>query len=336
VYKRQTIKFSKNAPVDFRAVELREYLNSLEEEFPESVSPGSITRSVPRELEDQQTFLIYTLSGDLDGKDLLVFGQKSIKNKLLGIDGIADIKLEGVQDPALIVEFDRFKLERYGLSHTTLMSKIYQRLAWRGTGYTESGNARYSLVIPPDYSQISEIERMRIELPETERQLILADIATISVQDYPAKTKRRITGDPALTIEFVKEGGADAIKLADNIVSRMEEISNGLPVEKDLRLQFDSTEELRNQFNELATQAMISGLLVFLIVFMFIRKLSAPLVIMGSVLFSVFLSISLLFVFDYTLNVITLAGITIALGMLIDNAVAVSYTHLTLPTICSV
>lgn len=318
-----TVKFSKNAPVDFRAVELREYLNYLEEEFPESVSPGSITRSVPRELEDQQTFLIYTLSGDLEGKDLLEFGQKSIKNKLFGIDGIADIKLQGVQDPALIVEFDRFKLERYGLSHTTLMSTIYQRLSWRGTGFTESGNARYSLVIPPSYNQISEIERMRIELPETERQLLLADIATVSVQDYPAKTKRRINGDPALTIEFEKEGGADAIKLADNIVSRMEEISNGIPTEMDLRLQFDSTEELRDQFNDLATQATISGLLVFLIVFLFIRKLSAPLVIMGSVLFSVFLSVSLLFVFDYTLNVITLAGITIALGMLIDNAVVV-------------
>ncbi len=318
-----TITFAKNAPVDFRAVELREYLNNLEESFPEAVSPASISRSVPRELEDQQTFLIYTLSGDLEGKDLLDFGQKSIKNKLLGLEGIAEIRLEGVQDPALIVTFDRFKLEQYELSHSRLMNQIYQRLSWRGSGYTESGNGRYSLVLPPDYSQVSQIERMQIDLPETERQLILADIATVSVQDYPAKTKRRINGNPALTIEFVKEGGADAIKLAERIITRMDAMTSTLPTEMQLRLQYDSTEELRNQFDDLAQQAMISGLLVFLIVFLFIRKLSAPLVIMGSVLFSVFLSITLLFVFNYTLNVITLAGITIALGMLIDNAVVV-------------
>lgn len=318
-----TITFAKNAPVDFRAVEMREYLNNLEEDFPEAVSPASISRSVPRELEDQQTFLIYTLSGDLEGKDLLEFGQKSIKNKLLGLEGVADIKLEGVQDPALMVSFDRFKLERYELSHARLMNQIYQRLSWRGSGYTESGNGRYSLVLPPDYAQISEIERMQIDLPETERHLILAEIATVSVQDYPAKTKRRINGNPALTIEFVKEGGADAINLAEKIIDRMDVITSSLPIDMQLRLQYDSTEELRNQFDDLAQQAMISGILVFLIVFLFIRKLSAPLVIMGSVLFSVLFSITLLFLFKYTLNVITLAGITIALGMLIDNAVVV-------------
>jgi len=318
-----TITFAKNAPVDFRVIEMREYLNTLEDGFPVAVSPASITRKVPRELEDEQTFLIYTLSGELEGKDLLEFGQKSIKNKLLGLDGVAEIKLQGVQDPALIIEFDRFKLERYELSHTTLMNQIYQRLSWRGSGYTESGNGRYSLVLPPEYSQVSQIEQMRIDLPETERQLILADIATVSVQDYPAQSKRRINGNLALTIEFVKEGGADAISLAENIVARMGDFTATLPANMQLRLQYDSTEELRNQFDDLAQQAMISGILVFLIVFLFIRKLTAPLVIMGSVLFSVFLSITLLFVFNYTLNVITLAGITIALGMLIDNAVVV-------------
>ena len=119
-----TITFAKNAPVDFRAVELREYLNVLEENFPKAVSPGTINRSVPKELEDQQTFLTYTLSGDLNSKDLLEIGQKTIKNSLLGLEGIADIALEGVEDPALVVEFDRNALERYALSPTQLMIKL--------------------------------------------------------------------------------------------------------------------------------------------------------------------------------------------------------------------
>ena len=143
-----TITFAKNAPVDFRAVELREYLNVLEENFPKAVSPGTINRSVPKELEDQQTFLTYTLSGDLNSKDLLEIGQKTIKNSLLGLEGIADIALEGVQDPALVVEFYRNALERYALSPTQLMTQIRERLAWRGSGYAETGDDRISLVLP--------------------------------------------------------------------------------------------------------------------------------------------------------------------------------------------
>jgi multidrug efflux pump subunit AcrB len=318
-----TITFSKQAPVEFRAVEMREYLNNLEEDFPVAVSPASVSRSVPRELEDQQTFLIYTLSGKLEGKDLLEYGQRVIKNKLLGLEGLSDISLDGVVDPALVVEFNRMELERYGLSHRQIMIQINQRLSWRSSGYTETGGDRFSLVIPPNYEQVSHIERMKIDLPGTQRQLELADIATVQITDYPSKTKRRINGNPALTIEFEKEGGADAISLAEQLINRMVEIKAQLPEGMQLRLQYDSTEVLRNQFDELARQAMISGVLVFLVVLIFIRKLSAPLVIMGSVLFSVLLSITFLYVFDYTLNVITLAGLTIALGMLIDNAVVV-------------
>ena len=210
-----TITFAKNAPVDFRAVELREYLNVLEENFPKAVSPGTINRSVPKELEDQQTFLTYTLSGDLNSKDLLEIGQKTIKSSLLGLEGIADIALEGVQDPALVVEFDRNALERYALSPTQLMTQIRERLAWRGSGYAETGDGRISLVLPPYYDKVAQIEQMRIELPHTERQLLLSDIATIQIQDYPSKSKRRINGNPALTIDIVKEGGADARRQAD-------------------------------------------------------------------------------------------------------------------------
>lgn len=318
-----TITFTKNAPVEFRAVEMREYLNNLEENLPAAVSTASISRSVPRELEDQQTFLIYTLSGDLQGKDLLEFGQQAIKNKLLGLEGLADIQLEGVEDPALVVEFDRMKLERYELLPRQIMMQVFDRLAWRGSGFTESGNGRYSLVIPPEYHQISDIEKMRIALPNTERQLVLADLAKVKVTDYPSKRKKRINGNPSLSINFEKEGGADALSLAENIITKMDEIRATLPEGMFLRLQYDSTEELRKQFDELAMQAMISGILVFLVVLIFIRKMSAPLVIMGSVLFSILVSLTMLYLFNYTLNVITLAGLTIALGMLIDNAVVV-------------
>jgi len=132
-----------------------------------------------------------------------------------------------------------------------------------------------------------------------------------------------VNGSTALTIRLNKEPGADAMNLAQRSLAEMEQIKSVLPVGMNLRLQVDSTEELREQFNQLANQAIFSGLLVFIVVLLFIRKLRAPIVIVGSILFSVLLSISVLFIFDYTLNVITLAGLTIALGMLIDNAVVV-------------
>lgn len=318
-----TITFAKNAPIEFRSLELREYLNALENELPESVSPVQITRSVPEELEDQQTFLTYTLSGEFEARKLLEYANQYIKTKIIGLEGLAEINIQGVDDPALMIVFNRAVLQKYGLSSQELMSKIRQRLNWQNAGYVEAGVDRIGLTVPPEYINIAQISAMKIQVPGSLKQLELSDIATVSVSDYPSKTKRRINGSPALTIEFVKEGGADALLLAEEIVEKMNEARTVLPAGMNLQLQFDSTEQLRAQFDELATQAMISGVLVFVVVFIFIRKLRAPFIIVGSVLFSVFLSVAILYPAGYTLNVITLAGITIALGMLIDNAVVV-------------
>lgn len=322
-----TITFRKNAPVDYRVLELREYLFSLDENLPESISPPNITRQVPEELEDQQTFIVYTLNGDMPPRQLLEYSRTNIRPKLLALDGLAEVAIRGVQDPALVIEFDIEQVEKYKLSPMQILRQVREQLSWRSAGFVEQGISRYSLIIPPKFKNIADIAGLKIQLPNSRKQLELDDFASISVQDYPAKSIKRINGDPALTIEFVKESGADAFQLAEDVLKNMEEIEAQLPDNLSLMLTVDSTEELREQFDELQLQAIFSGILVFLVVILFIRKIRAPVVIIGSVAFSVLLSVIVLYLLDYSLNIITLAGITIALGMLIDNAVVV-FEHL--------
>ncbi|MFA5667846.1 MAG: efflux RND transporter permease subunit [Balneolaceae bacterium] len=318
-----SVQFTKNAPVEFRALEIREYLHSLEQTLPANVNPAQITRQVPEEIQDQQTFMVYSLSGNLPARELLEYAQQTIKTKLLGLEGLTDVRLQGVESPALFIEFDRDKLEKFELSGRQILAQVRTKLNWRSSGIIDAGSARISMIIPPDFENTADISSMRIEIPGSLKQLYLSDIAHVYVGDYPSKSIRRINGSPALTIDMVKESGADAMSLAKTVIEVMKEVENNLPSEMDLRLQVDSTEKLREQFDQLGNQAMFSALLVFLVMLLFIRKIRAPFVIIGSVVFSVLMSITVLYMSNYTLNVITLAGLTIALGMLIDNAVVV-------------
>jgi multidrug efflux pump subunit AcrB len=322
-----TVTFRKDAPVDYRVLELREYLFSLDENLPESISPPTINRQVPDELEDQQTFMVYTLNGDRAPRQLLEYSRSNIRPKLLAIEGLAEVAIRGVQDPALMIEFDIEQVEKYNLSPRQILLQVREQLSWRSAGFVEEGISRYSLIIPPKFNSIADIAALKVELPNSTKQLVLDDFAKISVQDYPAKFIKRINGDPALTIEFVKESGADAFTLAENVLLAMQEIETQLPEGLSLMLTVDSTEELRQQFDDLQLQAIWSGILVFLVVILFIRKIRAPVVIIGSVVFSILLSLIVLYLLGYSLNIITLAGITVALGMLIDNAVVV-FEHL--------
>lgn len=318
-----TITFSRNAPVDYRKVELQEYLFSLQETLPPNVRQPSISRRVPDELQEMQTFVVYSLSGDRPVRQLLEYGRRNIKLSLLGIDGIADIEINGARDPALTVEFDTDLLERYSINPRQVLSTIRSNLQWRSSGYVESSGKRISMLVEPQFSEVSAIRELPLEIPGSPRTIRLKDIADVSIQDYPAKSLKRINGSPALSVNFIKESGADAIGLAEQIRTRMNEIAQVLPADMNIQLEQDATEELRQQFGNLQYQAVISLLVVFCVLLLFIRRLRAPFVILGSILFSLLMSVSILYFIGYTLNIITLAGLTVSLGMIIDNAVVV-------------
>nr|WP_171032824.1 efflux RND transporter permease subunit [Fodinibius saliphilus] len=283
----------------------------------------SISRRVPEELQDMQTFVVYSLSGDRPVRQLLDFVRKKIRLPLLGIEGIADIEINGARDPALMVEFDTDLLERYNINTSQVMRSIRKKMKWRSSGYIESSGRRISMLIEPQFDKIEDVRSLRLSLPKTERTVTLSSIADVNIRDYPAKRLKRINGSPALSMSFVKESGADAIGVAEEIRSRMDRISQEIASDMTIQLEEDATERLRDQFVNLQYQALISLLLVFCILLVFIRRLRAPFVILGSIVFSLLMSVGMLYFIGYTLNIITLAGLTVSLGMIIDNAVVV-------------
>ncbi len=318
-----TVTFTQKTPVEFRIVELQEYLSALEETLPVSVRRGGISRRVPEELSEMQTFMVYSISGQRDVYELREYARRNIKLRLLGIPGLAEVNIFGARPPALLIEFNTDKLENLQISPDQALQRVRQNMEWRSAGYTQTAGKRISLLVPPQFDNLNNIRQMPISIPGTQKKVRLHEVANISIQDYPTTVMKRINGSPALTLRFVKQSGADAIGLAERIRSEIEQIRQTLPAGITLQLEQDATERLREQYGELRYQAMISLLVVFIVLLIFIRRFRAPFVILGSILFSLLLSVMILFFLDYTLNVITLAGLTVALGMIVDNAVIV-------------
>src|SRR5699024_1656180 len=215
------------------------------------------------------------------------------------------------------------RLERYDINPGQVLSSIRQKLQWRSSGYVQAGGHRISMLVAPEFSGLAPIRDLPLGIPGSRRTIRLAEVADISIEDYPAKSLKRINGSPALSVEFVKESGADAIGLAEAIRAKMNAITHLLPDDMTIQLEQDATQELRKQYGSLRYQAAFSLLVVFIVLLLFIRRLRAPFVILGSILFSLLLSVSILYFIGYTLNIITLAGLTVSLGMIIDNAVVV-------------
>lgn len=318
-----TIEFTKNAPVDHRIIELQEHLHGLRQNLPPSVSPHQISRRVPQELNEMQNFVTYSLAGAQDTRELLEYTRMNIRNPLLGLPGLAEIEITGADDPALVVTFQSGLTERYNLDSRQVLMQVRDKLMWRSAGFTDSPDGRTSMMVPPEAESLAELLNIAIPIPGSSRELKLSEIATVAVENYPARQIRRINGSTAVTISFIKEGGADALGLAERIRGEMEVIQQNLPEGMNLRLELDVTEDLRQQLEELQFQSVISVISVFLILLIFIRRFRAPFVILGSIIFSIMCSLFALYLMGYTVNILTLAGLTVSLGMIIDNAIVV-------------
>jgi len=318
-----TIDFEKQTPIDYRIIELREQLNQLRNSLPATVYQGQITKRVPQQLAKNQMFMAYSLSGKMNRYDLLDWARRHIKLPLSSLRGLSGIQLNGVQNPALTITFDPNYIRQYNLSVNNIMSRLRYGMQWQSAGWVQNHVNRVDIVRAPVYKNIKQIRNLPIQLPDSTGRIRLGQIANIAIKDFPARSHTRINGQPALTISFTKTPGADAISLSKTIHSRMQQIRQSLPSGLLLHLELDSTRELRNQINSLGQQAWYSLLCVFLVLLLFIHEIRAPLLILSSIALSVLLSIILLYLSGYTLNLYTMAAITIALGMVVDNAIVV-------------
>lgn len=320
---RVVIEFRKKAPVDFRVVELQESLYTLTDDLPQGVSQHSITRAVPRELANVHQFMTWSLNGAMDPAEMRRIAERRIQLPLLGTPGLADIEIHGVPESALLVNFDAKALDRFGLRAPSILSIVSTQLSWRSSGYAEQPGGRVELMIPPSVEDVGDIEALAIPLPNTGRTVRLGTLAKVERGTVPARNITRINGNLALTLTLIKEPGADALVLAERIREQMDIIAAELPAGLELRLENDATETIREQLSELRIQAGWSLGVILVLLLVFLRQLKAPIVILGSIAGSLFLSGIALLLMGYTLNLLTLAGLAVSLGMIIDNAVVV-------------
>ncbi len=125
---RVTITFEKDTPVEYRILELQEYLYGLRDEFPPQVRQPSITRSIPQELQEQETFMAWSISGERTSRELYQFATHQIRLQLLGLEGLADVDIQGAEDPALMIRFNTLLLERYGFDSSQILTDVQDRL----------------------------------------------------------------------------------------------------------------------------------------------------------------------------------------------------------------
>ncbi|MFQ5551876.1 MAG: efflux RND transporter permease subunit, partial [Gemmatimonadales bacterium] len=317
-----TVEFARGTDMDFARLELSERLIALDDELPEGSRTPVVEQYIPQEFRDQeQEFLSYTVTGPLTLEALRAHVDDVIAPEILQVEGVANVTARGGRRRALQVELDQNQLRALGLNINQVRLQI-QALEFVGeVGQIATGGALRTLAVRQTVGSAEAVRNMIVS--GVGRLVRLSDIATIRDTYEEPTGYYRIDGLPAVSFVVEKELGTNVVAVADRVKARLAAITHLHPAGVRLILDADESEEVRNQLTDLRTRAVIAAGVVFVVLLMFLRSFRSAGIVFATIGFSILIALNLIYFSGYTLNVLTLMGLAMGFGLIVDNAIVV-------------
>lgn len=317
------VEFGRDADLDFARLELSEQLTALDEQLPEGALRPVVEPYVPEEFREQnRPFLRYTLTGPLTAEALRTVLDEAVAPELRQVEGVADVQAFGGRERVLEVALDERKILALGLTPDVVRQKVSQLEHVREAGRVARGGMEYPIAIREYAGSAERIRRLPL-LTDQGRVVRLQDVAVVRDTYEEPRRFYRIDGQPAVSFQVVREIGTNVVRVSDAVKARMAQVGTRLPPGGRVILDEDESEGVRAQLTDLRGRALSSALIVFAVLFLFLRSFRSAAIVFASIAFAALITLNLIYFGGLTLNVLTLMGLAMGFGLIIDNAVVV-------------
>ena len=261
-------------------------------------------------------------SSEKDVHELRSDVEKRVAEPLQRIPGVGSVEIFNEADEQVVVELDREQLEH----HKIPVQQIGQILAMENlsvpAGYMKQGDNEYTIRLPGEFESIEEI-RSVIVGQGAGGIVRLEDVADVHRGMEDIRQIAEVNGASAMVLMVQKQSGANTVEVVDDVLDRSEEIEGTLPSHMELVPIIDTSQFIRRMVTRLS-QTLIAGFLcVMLVVLLFLRRVRSSLIVGAALPTSLISACLLLYFGGFTLNVISIAAIIMAIGMVVDNAIVV-------------
>ncbi len=318
-----TVKFARGTDMEFARLELSERLAAVEDELPEGVLGPRIEPYVPEEFREQsRPFLRYTLTGPYTLEALRVHVDDQLLPELLQLDGVAGVEVYGGRDRVLEIVLDDAKTRALGLSPQVVWQRILELETVVEAGVVEVDGVQRTLAIRQRTESPDEIRRTAL-LTDRGRMVRVSDVATVHDTYEEPRSLYRIDGQPAVAFQIHKETGVNTVAVADGVKRRLDQLETVHPVGVRLLLDDDESEAIRTALTDLRIRALIAAAVVFVVLLVFLRSFRSAGIVFATIAFSILIALNLIYFGGLSLNVLTLMGLAMGFGLIVDNAIVV-------------
>ncbi|MDF9830043.1 efflux RND transporter permease subunit [Parabacteroides sp. PF5-6] len=312
------IDFKKNINFKMTSLRLEEKINEVAAGFPEGINV-QVHKIDTKQLTNNFMVVQVRGSGGVDRVRNVV--DKEVLPELENIDGVAAANVFGGRERAIEIQLDPEACKALNLTAAQISNLLAQNTREKEfVGYVNESYGKFFVHINSLYTHVSELENIVV----APGPILLKDIATIFFDLKEETTFSRVNGKEAVAVALTNDSQANLIELSHRTLQVIERLNEELrPMDVEIVVQNNTAQIMEDNINQIIELALTGGLLAILILWVFLRNLRLVFFIALSIPISVYTAFNLFYAFGISINSLTLVGMALAVGMLLDNSVVV-------------
>lgn len=314
-----TLEFSWGTNMDLAALDVRERLDVLQ--LPADADRPLLLRFDP----SLDPILRLGLSGGSDLVRLRLVAEEQVKRALERIEGVAAVVVSGGLEEEIQVALDDRRLANLGLSADRVLSRLAQENINLTGGRLREGQTEFLVRTVNEFVRPEDMNALVIDSSQG-AIVTLEDVARVFKGHKEREIITRINGQESVEVAIYKEGGTNTVTVSDAVTASLDNLRERLQkLDPSLQLTIvtDQARYIRQSVSEVLRTALYGGLLAILVLFLFLRSWKTTLIISLAIPISVIATFFLMYVSGISLNIMSLGGLTLGVGLLVDNAIVV-------------
>ncbi len=313
------VEFRWGTDMDFASLDIRERLDRLQ--LPQGVEKPVLLRFDPS-LDPIVRIGLY-------GRESLIamrlLGEEQIRPELESLEGVAAVRVNGGLEEEIHVEIDEPRLAALRLSLSQIVNRLSQENVNLTGGQLKDGEAEYLVRTLNEFQAVDEIQDIVVG-ERGDAVITLADVGTVRRGHKERKVITRINGQESVELAVYKEGDANTVTVAVQVKEKLEAFAKEAgELVGDFRMEvvFDQSTFIRESVTEVRNTAIMGGILAVIVLYLFLGSPKSTGIISLSIPISVVATFFFMFVSDVSLNIMSLGGLALGIGMLVDNSIVV-------------
>ncbi|MUV37354.1 Multidrug resistance protein MexB [Lentibacillus sp. JNUCC-1] len=309
--------FKNGTDLDQALLDVREKIDQTKGFLPEQANEPSIIRFNP----DQLPLMWVSLTGK-EAAELTSIAEDQVVPYLERQGGVASVNIEGAKTREIQIELNETAMQQYGVTAQTITQSLNSTNQSSSVGVVEKGSKNLQLRVVGEFTSVDDIKQTIVQ-SETGATIQVDDVADVKDTFKKSSSETLVNGKSSVVLSIMKKTDGNPVDVAGNVKDAISDMKGDLSSDVDLDVVIDTSEFIELSINSVVQNILIGGIISIFILLLFLKSIRATLVIGVSIPIAIISTFTLMYFTGETLNVLTLGGLALGLGMMVDSSIVI-------------